>query len=358
MGGQETLIMNIYRNIDRKKIQFDFIVHSNGYYDEEIKKMGGKIYQTCRISKSPIKYLKELSKIIKNNNYQVIHRHTCSAVIILDLLVAKICKVSKVIVHSHNNNVIKDKILHLFLRKFINILADKKYACSTSAGEWLYGKSEYEIIPNGIEISKFIYNDKIRNKIKKQENVENKKIIGHIGRFEPQKNHEFILEVISEVKKYNKNIEFWLIGEGSLKNDIYIKAEKQELIKNIKFLGIKDNVNEYLQGMDMFIFPSKYEGLGIALIEAQIAGLDCIVSPNISDEAIITKKVRKEKLEKKIWAEYIIKKCNSKANREININDCLISNYDIKNITRKLTKYYLGEENEKYRRKIKFNSET
>ena len=198
MGGQETFIMNVYRNIDRSKIQFDFIVHSEkrGYYDDEIESLGGKIYRSPQMSKNIIKYINFLRKIIKENKYNIIHRHTCSAIASIDLLVAKFCKVEKRIVHSHSNNIGKKQLIHKFLRRTLTKLSNKRYACSKKAGEWLYKNKKFTVIQNGIDTTKFLYKNEIRNKIKKIENSENKIILGHVGRFENEKNHKFIIKKI------------------------------------------------------------------------------------------------------------------------------------------------------------------
>ena len=345
MGGQETFIMNLYEHIDRSKIQFDFVVHSNeeGYYDKKIKELGGRIYRIQPISKNPIKSMIQLGHIIKENKYDILHRHTASSIIAIELIVAKILKVKKIIVHAHSN-FSENKLLHKIFRPILNLFANYKMACSKEAARWLFGNRQLSsviIINNGIDLTEFLYNNEIRQKIRRKYKVEKNIIIGHVGRFECEKNHEFVIEIFSKIIKSDNRYRLWLIGEGSLKKEIEQKAKKMGIYKYVNFFGIVDNVNELLQGMDVFIFPSIYEGLGISFIEAQVSGLKCIVSENIQQEAIITNEVVKINLkEKKLWCEEIEK--TTVENRKIKIDE-QISKFDINNTSKKLEKIYLED---------------
>ena len=171
MGGQETFIMNLYRKIDRSKIQFDFVVHSKEvqFYEKEIKELGGKIYKIDSMSKNIFLHMKNLYRIIKENNYHIIHRHTNSSIIWFDLLVAKIAKVRRIIVHSHSSSS-KYRIINKIFQGMMNMLTDVRLACSQEAGEWLYGKKKFEIIPNGIDFEKYKFDLEkrklLRNKIR------------------------------------------------------------------------------------------------------------------------------------------------------------------------------------------------
>ena len=345
MGGQETFIMNIYRNIDRSKIQYDFVVHSKkkGYYDKEIEKLGGKIYRITPISQNIYKHCKELKNIIKSGGYNIVHRHTSSSIAFIDLLVAKICKVKKRIVHSHSNRTKKASLLNIICRPFLNILATKKLACSMEAKKWLYGKktSNCTILYNAIEIDKFIFKKEIREKIRKEYNCKDKFIIGHVGRFSLEKNHEFILKLFKELQKQVNNIELWLIGDGELKQHILNQAEELKIKNKIRFFGIIKNVEDVLQAMDIFIFPSIYEGLGISLIEAQISGLKCIVSKNIQSEAIITDNVICKELTIDEWKKDIFNFIKEKQKREIDKYNPNIQKFSMNNLIKEITDIYL-----------------
>lgn len=346
MGGQETFIMNVYENIDRRKVQFDFIVHSKeeGYYDKRIEELGGRIYRIFPISKHPIKSIKQLIDIIKKNKYTILHRHTSSSVVAIEILIARILKVKKIIVHSHNNSS-KHKIINKIFRPILNLCANYKFACSEDAAKWLFGKKHYKevkIIYNGINLQNFLYNEEIRKKIRTQFNIKDNIVIGHIGRFEYQKNHKFIINIFSELLKNNKKYELWLIGDGKLKEEIEDYIGSKKIKEHVKLFGIVDNVNELLQGMDIFIFPSIYEGLGISLIEAQISGLKSIVSEAIQEEAIITDNVYRIPLSKTdLWKkkiESIKQYC-----RHITINSKM-NNFSINNVSKTLEKIYLEEQ--------------
>ena len=259
MGGQETFIMNVYRNIDRSKIQFDFVVHSKerGYYDDEIEKLGGRIYRITPMTKNIFKHCKELKNVIKKGKYEIIHRHTSSSIVFIDLLIAKICGVKKRIVHSHNN-LSKNVILHKIFRPFLNLLSTDKMACSIEAAKWLFGNKYCkcaEVVNNGVELTKFLFNKELRNLTRKKYDVQDNIIIGHVGRFDYQKNHNYILKIFSKVIEKNDKYRLWLVGEGAIKEEIKQKAKEENIEKYIKFFGIVDNVNELLQGMDIFVFP-------------------------------------------------------------------------------------------------------
>lgn len=343
MGGQETFIMNIYRKIDRSKLQFDFVVHSEsrGYYDDEIELLGGKIYRITPMSKSLVKHVKDLYKILKENNYDVVHRHTCSSIIAIDLLVAKLSKVKKILVHSHATQVSSHAKLNIIFKPFMNRLADIRLSCSKMAGEFLYGeKVEFQVINNAIEVEKYQFDIKIRENIRNQTNAKDKLIIGHVGRFDEPKNHKFLIEIFKEIVKKNSKAELWLIGDGELKNEIKEKVKGYKLEEKVRFMGIKDNVNEFMMGMDIFLFPSIYEGLGIALIEAQCTGLKCVVSDRISPEAIITPNVELLKLESKIevWVESVLQKDNT--TRQVDFESEEIKKYNIQNLVQEMYKIY------------------
>lgn len=344
IGGAETFLMNLYRNIDKEKIQFDFVVHKNeNAYEEEIKKLGGKIYKITSISKNPIKHIIELKDILKENKYEIIHRHTASAIIFIDLLTAKICGVKKIICHSHNSKVSKGKFLHKIIKVFLNKLSDIKLACSKEAGIHLYGKySNFQIINNGIEISKFLFKKNIREERRKKYKLEDKFVISHIGSFKEQKNHKFLLEIFEELLKLNKNSVLILMGEGELKEKIKKQAKEKRLNEKVMFLGnIKDTYN-ILQATDIFLFPSLYEGLSVALVEAQISGLNCLISDTQSPSSKIADNLYTFSLKSspRQWAEKIIK-ISKESKRKIDLEDEKIKEFDIKYIAKKMEKLYL-----------------
>lgn len=291
-GGLETFIMNIYREINKNEVQFDFLVHYKEpkFYDAEIEKMGGKIYRfSLRDNNNIFKYISELNKFYRNNKYDVIHCHMAS-IGFLNFLIAKKNGIKVRIAHSHNINTesnFKGLIKKIMIKPY-KFLSTINLACSEEAGKFLFGKRKYTVISNGIDVAKFKFNENKRTEIRTKHNWENSFIIGHVGRFEKQKNHMFMLELIEKLSKINDKYKMVFIGDGTLKEEIYEIAKKRNLLNNIEFISSISNVEDYYCAMDCFILPSFFEGLGIVLIEAQSSGLKCIVSSNIPNEAYVT----------------------------------------------------------------------
>ncbi len=346
-GGLETMLMNYYRNIDRTKIHFDFIVHrpQKGAYDDEIIKMGGKIYQMPAINlKNIYTYRKKLKALlIKHPEYQIVHSHLDS-LSALPLSVAKKAGIPTRIAHSHTTNFdknYKSSIRHVY-KKFIKYYATDYFGCSKEAVDFMFGKNipDYYIMHNAIDVDKFKYNQKVRNKVRKNLNIpKDVLVVGHVGRFNYPKNHEFLIDIFYELHKKNKDSLLMLVGEGDLKQKIINKVDKLGLADSVIFLGSRPDVNELMQAMDIFVFPSRYEGLGIALIEAQAAGLKCLTTKDVIPSSVdITGKVNFIDLQlgHNIWANrVIIPGTTNNHNIEI-IN----SNYSINKQVDMLTDYY------------------
>ena len=344
-AGIENFIMNVYRNIDRSKVQFDFIVHNQErkVFDDEIEKLGGRIYRfTYKDDKKLLKYIKDLDNFFKEHKeYKIVHGHMQS-MMPLYLYIAKKNCVPIRIAHSHNGNyekTLKGFILHIFSR-FAKYQSNVNLACSNIAGKYLFGNKKFKVIPNAIDIKKFTFNEHIRESMRKELGIENNFVVGHIGRFELQKNHKYIIDIFNEVLKENKKAVLLLIGEGKLEENIKSKVKKLQIEKNIKFLGVRNDVNKIYQAMDCFILPSLYEGLPGVGIEAQISGLYSIFSKNITSEVKISEnscflRIRKKDIDE--WKTQILKK----KRREKNID---VYKYDIKNISKLIERMYLNYE--------------
>lgn len=287
-GGTETMLMNIYRNINRENIQFDFIIHTTKRqdYEEEILNKGGKIYRFPKYNiKNHICYSNWWEEFfLEHQEYKIIHGHQRGAAF-LYLKIAKKFGL-KTIMHSHSissrgkgiEKLIKD-ILRYPMRKYV----DYPLACSIAAGKWLFGNNilenkKFKIIKNGINIGKYVFDSKKRDTIRKELNLNGKIVVGHVGSFTDAKNHKFLIEIFSKFQKFHKNAILMLVGDGPLKKEILLQIYKLGLVKSIMLVGNVPNVNDYLQVMDIFVFPSKYEGFGMAVIEAQASGLKCIIS--------------------------------------------------------------------------------
>lgn len=329
-GGSQAMLMNIYRNIDRNKIQFDFIVDrkNDNFYENQIKCLGGKIYFFDEYFKgyNYFNYTKQWREFFDNHSeYNLIHCHVRSVASIVLKIAKK--KGLKTICHAHgmsNGSGLKSigkKILQHNIPKY----SDFMLACSQDAADWLYGRKESHskkciIINNGIDIDKFQFDENERNIIRNTYNISNDDfLIGHIGRFVPIKNHKFIISIADDLIKKNKKIKFMLCGDGPIKSEIMNDVKCLKLENNIFFVEPTDEINKYYNAFDMFILPSYYEGLGIVLIEAQYNGLTCLTSVNIPDEAIISDSFYKKELIYSEWENFILNRIEED-NRNIILN--------------------------------------
>lgn len=345
VGGAETFIMNVYRNIDRNKVQFDFLVNGEGFFDQEIKDLGGKIYYMDYLTMvGPIAYKKELLNFFsKHTEYQIIHSHFDQVSGII-LETAKKCNIVNRISHSHstkNSNNILGKIYKKYLQGKILKNATLICACGEEAAKWLYS-SKYKqavIVNNGIDIEKFQYSDAKRKKIREELDAKDDTIIiGHIGRFSKVKNQKYLIEIYKKYLEKNKNSLLVMVGTGELKTQIEQIVYEQKLEEHVKFLGTRQDTDAIYSAIDYYIFPSFYEGLSLSLIEAQVSGLKILASDTIDKKTNISGKIEwlsiKEKPEK--WAEKIQP---SRETREVSKQN--IEEYDIKKIAKQLQKIYM-----------------
>lgn len=352
-GGIETLIMNIYRKVDRSKIQFDFLVHTKDRksYDEEIEALGGRIYSVSARSEGILKNRRELIDFFSNHTeYKVVHQHVSSLTYIEPLKVAKKFNIPIRIIHGHSTQQGGHKIhklIHYFNQLSIDKYATHLFACSNNAAKWMYssyglGNREYNIINNGIDPELFTYNFEIRERVRKEFRLSNKFVVGHIGRFSIPKNHEFILEVFHEIKKLEKNAILLLVGDGKLKNQIADKIDSKGISDSVIFTGIRSDTSALLNAMDIFLFPSLYEGLGIAAIEAQATGLKCFVSTKVPEEVAITNNISRIPLNKTAldWAKEILKLKNGYI-RKSETQQVRAKGYDINGVALWLQELYL-----------------
>lgn len=296
-GGAETLVMNIYRNIDRSKIQFDFVVHheEEGAYEEEVRKLGGKVYRVPNYKgTNHFAYKKAWDKLLKDHpEYKIIHCHKESIVALVMDEAKKNGRIA--IAHSHNTQNIpgfKGKVMDV-LNKNVDAKADYRFACSVDAGYWMFGRDkDFTVIDNGIEVENFTYKPQIREKIREKLGFSDKKVLGHIARFNKQKNHSFLIDIFADLVREDDNYLLVLAGVGDLKEEIEKKVRDLGIEDKVIFLGSIGYVNELLQAIDIFILPSLYEGLAVSTIEAQAAGLKCLLSDTIDKNSKITDLVK------------------------------------------------------------------
>lgn len=354
-GGAETMIMNYYRNIDRSKVQFDFLVHreEKGAYEDEIKSLGGRIYRMPNIHpKNFSSYKKEIAKFLnEHKEYKIIHGNFSE----LGYFLYKEAKKQGVptrIVHAHNYSKVFDakSIFRFYWKHAMRPYVSHMFTCSKIAGEWLFGKKESKkaiMINNAIDSKKFSYSEDKSKAMKKELGVENKFVVGHVGRFNIQKNHEFVIDTFNEIKKQNNDSVLLLAGAGELENKIKEKVKELNLEDSVLFLGSRSDINDVMQAFDVFVFPSIFEGLGVVLIEAQAAGLKCFTSEGaVPLEAKVTNLLSYLPLHKggKYWADEILKyRCGY--DRRNTSEEIIKNNFDIKKNAKWFEEFYLNEYN-------------
>lgn len=349
-GGSETMVMNIYRNIDRKRIQFDFVRTEDNQrhaYETEIEELGGRIFKIPQLSvNNLINYKNAFNKLIGNHpEWKVVHcNYLTTSFIYLDIL-----KNNNrfVIAHSHTSGsvtILKKNLLKL-LHKPIKKNADLRLACSNEAAKWIFEEkyNEVLIVKNAIDIDKFKYSVEIRNKMRNDFNFSDKFVIGHIGRFNKVKNHHFIIDVFKAILEKRSNAQLVLIGSGEEQENIVQYINELGLSDSILILNEQANPYDYYQMFDVFLFPSLYEGLGMVAVEAQTSGLLTIVSDRIPSEAYVTDLIAPIPLEtdEDTWANCILKLGDNTVRKDTS-EEVRNAGYDIVKNTRQLENIYLN----------------
>lgn len=350
-GGLETMIMNYYRKLDRSKVQFDFLVHrtEEGAYDQEIKKLGGIIHVVSPIRPHTYpKYFRELKKFFSEHpEYKIIHSHINenSGFVLRE---AKKAGVPIRIAHNHVANVTFDYKwpFRQYARYALRNAPTIRIACGEEAGEWLYKNKNFEVIQNAIDTEVFDFKEEVRLCKRKEFKLENKDVIGHVGRFHESKNHKFLIELFDEVQKKNENAVLVLVGEGPEKEKTEKLVKQLGIANKVVFLGLRTDVDDIFQVFDVFVFPSIFEALPLVLIEAQSTGVDCVVSTGIPQEANLTGIVEFIDLNEsaKIWSERINKKLCEKSKRISRKEILDIQGYSVHKNLEKLLSYYKIED--------------
>lgn len=300
-GGAETMVMNYYRKIDRTKVQFDFMVHrqERGAYDDEIEALGGRIFRMSPIAPTTLgNYRRELHEFFqKHSEFRILHAHM-SELGYFAFKEARKCGIPVRICHAHNapvflSETIKEKIKRLpreILARLIRKESTDFFTCSQIAGVWLFGRKNNDkmiFMRNAVDASAFRYNKKMAEDIKLKMGWRDKIVIGHVGRFNPQKNHAFLIDIFKTYHIDHPNSILVLVGSGYLESTIRKKVQENQLEDSVQFLGSRSDMMDLYQTFDLFLFPSLYEGLPVSLVEAQAAGIPCVVSDRISSQAHI-----------------------------------------------------------------------
>lgn len=332
--GITNVITNYYRYLDHKRVQMDLVTINSvsDSFRNELNKNGSKNFILPYRNKNPFKYVLDLKKIIKKGKYQIVHVHGCSATMAVEMLAAKLAGVKVRISHSHNTKCDHEKVDKI-LRPLFSRCCNVGFACGTEAGEWMFPEKKFTVVSNGIDLERFRYDESVRTLMRKQYGIEENFVIGHVGRFSKQKNHEKLIDIFAEVSKTYGDAKLVLVGDGELREQIEKRVKKENL--NVIFVGLSDEVERWLQAMDMVIFPSLFEGLPLGLVEAQAAGLPCILSDMISPNTKITDLVEFVELNKEpvVWVE-AVKRNRDKFDRKARIEDVKnqirSSHFDIK----------------------------
>ena len=314
-GGLESMIMNYYRRIDREKVQFDFLVHrqERAAFDDEIESLGGRIYRLPRLVPWSKSYLSALNHFFDEHpEYKVVHVHQdCLSSVILK--VAAQHNVPVRVAHSHSASQDKNLkyLIKLWYKRFIPKYAANLFACGKDAGDWMFGGATYQIINNAIDVAAYTYDPTKRQEMRRRLGLENEFTIGHVGRFNQPKNHPFLLDIFAALLERELNAVLLLVGGGEDMPKIQAKAHALGIAEHVRFLGVRSDVADLMQAMDVFVFPSLYEGLPVTMVEAQAAGLPCLISDKVPPECIITEglvDILSLSAGPETWAERILEK--------------------------------------------------
>lgn len=362
-GGTESVMLNIFDNIDQERFHIDFLLMHDTQNEDKteasryLRKKGASIYYYTPLKSGLFQSRKSLEVFFKSHHYDIVHTH-------MNALGAEVLKIAKKygvpvrVAHSHNTwhqleiRNPKDLMHYLFLekeRKQIRRVATHYIGCSEEAGEWLFGKkicksSEYFTFKNAIDVEKYQFNLETRKKLRTKYHLENQFVVGHVGRFDYQKNHLFLIQIFERLHNQNANTKLMLIGIGEYFEKMQALVHQLNLEDSVLFLGKRSDVPELLQVMDVFYLPSHFEGLPVSLIEAQASGLKCIVSDKVSRQSDISNNVRFLGIEdNKIdqWVALTHSIINHSYKRETPFFEIRKNGYDMKYNINILEKYYL-----------------
>lgn len=305
-GGLSTVVMNYYRAIDKTSIHIDIASNNTPpkVLLDELKKNGSTYYNLGK-RKDVMSYFVKLYRVLKNG-YDVVHVNGNSATMVLELFPAKLRHVPMRIAHVHTT-----KTEHPFINRLSYPLFKKTYtkalAVSEVAGNNLF-HSDYMVLNNAIDVSKYVYSDASRTKIRELLGLNEEFVIGNVGKLNYSKNQEYLLKVFARLVKKTSNVKLLLVGGGNLEQDLVNQCNDLGIRENVIFTGMVDDASLYIYAMDFFVFPSRYEGFALALLEAQASGLKCLISDTIPHEAVVTENVKVMSLDGNYdeWAKYII----------------------------------------------------
>lgn len=361
-GGAEAMIMNYMRNINRDIIKFDFLTNRDyrAAYEDEIESLGGKVYHMCPMYPKYFgQYKREVREFLKEHpEYKIIHSNLEERSYFA-LKEAKKLGIPVRISHSHNRPIgfnIK-LIVRYYFRFMLKYYNTHMFSCGIEAGDWLYGKKNRDkviIMNNAIDAKQYTYDVDKAARMREALGVENKLVIGHVGRFFSQKNHVFLIDIFHEIHKKNSNAVLLLVGGGELndelKNQIRQKVKNLGLEDAVQFLGVRDDVGDVMQAFDLFLLPSLFEGLPVTMVEAQASGLPCVISDKVPIQCDITGNVKVVKLENnpEVWADEVLEFVDG-FEREDTFHKISKAGFDIKENAKWLQEFYVGSIKDYYK---------
>ena len=347
-GGTEVFLYNHYKEINKEEVQFDFVtLREDMAYRKEVEEMGATVHQIISARKNPILSFYQLIRIIEENDYDVLHLNISSFANIIPVLTAKLTKIPKIIIHSHNNGMEVSHlkfVLHHLNKHMTSKMKLQRLACSKSAGEFMFGKSPFEVFENAIDGEHFAYNEDIRTQTREEIGIEKDSfVIGNVGRLHSQKNQKYLIDVFAKYLKLNPNSYLLIVGTGDLKEKLEQQATSHGIRDRVILPGFSNDVNKYYQAMDIFCLPSIYEGLGIVGIEAQMSGLPCVFSDKCVPEVDISEKsifLPLDDINEWVKQIEIINRTKENINRHLRPDK-----YDIKENAKKIEKIYKTKSN-------------
>ena len=350
-GGAENIVMNYYRHIDRTKVQFDFMVHrqERAAFDDEIESLGGKIYRMPPIYPWNFSKYKRMVKdfFTIHQEYRIVHSHM-SELGYFALKEAQKQGVPIRIPHAHSapQGLDLKTPFREYFKRSMRPFATHMFSCGSEAGTWLFGQENKQniiVMNNAIDVSQFTFSEAIRKEKRIEMGLSTGQfVIGHVGSFRKPKNHSFLLKVFNVIKKIEPNSVLMLIGDGNLRKEIEREIKKLILKDSVLMTGVRSDVAQLMQAMDVFLFPSHFEGLPVVIVEAQAATLPCILSDRITNEVDmgmgLTHFISLDQ-SAEVWAEGIIR--NKSINRNMSIQPLIDRGYDIRTTTEWLQNFYL-----------------
>lgn len=350
-GGAETFLMKLYRKLDKTQYQMDFIASAEGHYDAEIRNMGGKVYYIPMRTQHLWKAMTGIRKIVATGEYHSVLKLGSTPIMALDLLAAKLGGAKKICVRSCNAFAREGwiyRIANVILRPMLYSLSDVKIAPSDLAARYTFGDKNYEagrvnILHNGVDLGQFHYDPAGADAVRREFGIENDALlVGHVGRFSEQKNHDYLLQIFCRIVEKNSDAKLLLVGQGKLESQIRERIKDLGIDSSVIFAGVRTDIPQLLSAMDVFVFPSFHEGMPNTVIEAQATGLPCVIADTITREANITGLVQYLSLDTppEQWAEQALAAVT--CSRKDTISDFIDNQYDIQSVADQFVRLCFG----------------